>query len=243
MKNINQKKSRGLLFWVASFIIVILLASMLSDVSRGRVKELKFSEFMRMVENKQIDSAHIDGNVVNGKMRSDQTTKLLKYETIIPVDYPEFISILRKNRVNIEVEKINKNQFFSAILTWAPFLALIIFWFIIMRQQSGGKAFSFGKSKARMFTAGDKRKVTFKDVAGIDEAKDELHEIIEFLKEPKKFQRLGGKIPKGVLLIGAPGTGKTLLAKAIAGEANVPFFTISGSDFVELFVGVGASRV
>jgi cell division protease FtsH len=128
------------------------------------------------------------------------------------------------------------------IVSWAPFLIIVVVWVVMMRQQGGGRAFNFGKSRARMFT-GEKEKTTFKDVAGIDEAQDELQEIIDYLKEPKKFQRLGGKIPKGVLLIGPPGTGKTLLARAIAGEAKVPFFSISGSDFVELFVGVGASRV
>jgi cell division protease FtsH len=217
---------------------------MLSDVTTGKTKKLSFSEFMEKVESKEIVTAHIDGNVVTGKVTSDinSGSEVEKYETAIPIDYPEFISILRKNGVSIEVEKLNKNEWLSIILSWAPFLILIVFWVALMRQQGGGKAFTFGKSKARLFS-GEKNKVTFRDVAGIDEAKDELQEIIEFLKEPKKFQKLGGKIPKGVLLIGPPGTGKTLLAKAIAGEANVPFFTISGSDFVELFVGVGASRV
>jgi len=244
MKNINQKRPKGILFWIASLIIIILLWNMLSDVSEGRMKKLTFSDFMQKVENDEVKTARINGNVVTGTLSEDSNpvAEPVRYETAIPVDYPEFISILRQNGVSIEVEKLNKNEWLSIILSWAPFLILIVFWIALMRQQSGGKAFTFGKSKARLFS-GEKNKVTFKDVAGVEEAKEELQEIIEFLKEPKKFQRLGGKIPKGVLLIGPPGTGKTLLARAIAGEANVPFFSISGSDFVELFVGVGASRV
>jgi cell division protease FtsH len=244
IKNIKQKRPKGILFWVASLIVIILLWNMVADVSEGNVQKLNFSEFMERVEKRQIASAHISSNVVTGNLATsaDRISGVEKYETAIPVDYPEFIPILRKNGVNIEVEKLNKNEWLSVILSWAPFLILIVFWVMLMRQQGGGKAFSFGKSKARMF-AGEKNRVTFQDVAGVEEPKEELQEIISFLKEPKKFQRLGGKIPKGVLLIGPPGTGKTLLARAIAGEANVPFFTISGSDFVELFVGVGASRV
>ena len=244
MKNINQKRPKGILFWIASFIIIILLWNMLSEVSNGKSKKLTFSDFMHKVESKEIVTAYIDGNVVTGKATSDinSGSEVEKYETAIPVDYPEFISILRKSGVSIEVESLNRNEWLSIILSWAPFLIIIIFWVVLMRQQGGGKAFTFGKSKARLFS-GEKNKFTFKDVAGVEEAKEELQEIIEFLKEPKKFQKLGGKLPKGVLIIGPPGTGKTLLAKAIAGEANVPFFTISGSDFVELFVGVGASRV
>lgn len=244
IKNTNQKKSKGALFWIASLLMIIFLAKMLSDVSEGGVRKIMFSDFMKSVENNMVITAVIDGNVVKGEMKSayDKDGKVEKYETAIPVEYPEFISILRKNEVNIKVKPLNKNVWVSMIVSALPFLLILIFWIVIMRQQAGGKAFTFGKSKARMFS-GERNKFTFKDVAGVDEAKDELQEIIEFLKEPKKFQRLGGKIPKGVLLIGAPGTGKTLLAKAIAGEANVPFFSISGSDFVELFVGVGASRV
>lgn len=241
-KNVNQKNSKGILFWLASIIIIIFLWSLLSDVSKGREIELKFSDFMGKVESGGIVDAEIDSNVVTGKMRSGGNMGVVKYKTAIPVNYPEFISILRKHGVIIGVEELNKNELLHSILAYSPFLILIIFWIVMMRQQGGGRAFSFGKSKAKMFT-GEKAKVTFKDVAGIDEAKDEVEEIIAFLKDPKKFQRLGGKIPKGVLLIGLPGTGKTLLARAIAGEAQVPFFTISGSDFVELFVGVGASRV
>ncbi len=242
MNSLKAKPPKGLLFWIISLTLLVLLWNMLGNVSNGKTKKVTFSEFMDKVENNQIITAFISGNVVTGNMNPEENSSYAKYETNIPPDYPDLISILRKNKVAIEVEKLNKSEWLSILLSWAPFVIIIVFWVMVMRQQGGNKAFTFGKSKARLFSGG-KNKVTFKDVAGVEEAKDELEEIIEFLKEPKKFQRLGGKIPKGVLLIGPPGTGKTLLAKSIAGEANVPFFSISGSDFVELFVGVGASRV
>ncbi|PYS17090.1 MAG: cell division protein FtsH, partial [Acidobacteria bacterium] len=174
-----------------------------------------------------------------GKLANNES-----FKTVLPMEYPELINMLRDKHVQITGEKPSQSPWLAALVSWAPFLFLIGFWIFFMRQmQSGGnKALSFGKSRARLLTAHQK-KVTFKDVAGVEEAKEELQEIIDFLKEPQKFQKLGGRIPKGVLLVGPPGTGKTLLARAIAGEANVPFFSISGSDFVEMFVGVGASRV
>lgn len=240
MKDMNQKAPKGIMFWIASLIIIILLWNMMTSVSESKVETLSFSDFMNNVEEGRIITAKIDGNEVRGEQVN--TSGKTKYKTNIFIEYPDFIKILRKNGVKIEVESLNKNEWLSYIFPLAPIIILVVIWIMFMRQQGGGRAFSFGKSRARMFT-GEKEKVTFKDVAGIDEAKDELEEIIDFLKDPKKFQRLGGRIPKGVLLVGPPGTGKTLLARAIAGEAQVPFFSISGSDFVELFVGVGASRV
>ena len=190
-------------------------------------------------ENDNISEVTIAEFEITGTLRNDQA-----FTTYIPMEYPELLGMLRERGVIITGEPANTSPWLTALFTWAPFLVIIAFWIFFMRQmQSGGnKALSFGKSRARLLTAHQK-KVTFKDVAGVDEAKEELHEIIDFLKEPQKFQKLGGRIPKGVLLVGPPGTGKTLLARAIAGEANVPFFSISGSDFVEMFVGVGASRV
>jgi len=240
MKDMNQRTSRGIMFWIASLIIIMFLWHMMTNVSENRVENLSFSEFMNRVETDKIVNAKIDGNEVKGEQRN--ISGKTQYKTNIFIEYPDFIKILRNNGVEIEVEPLNKNEWLSYIFPLAPIIILVVIWVMLMRQQGGGRAFSFGKSRARMFT-GEKEKVTFKDVAGIDEAKEELEEIIEFLKDPKKFQRLGGRIPKGVLLVGPPGTGKTLLARAIAGEAKVPFFSISGSDFVELFVGVGASRV
>lgn len=243
MKDMNQKTPKGLLFWIASLIIIIFLWSQLSQESDGKVEKLLFSEFMSKVETNMIQTANIKASGdVTGEMMSQGNMGAANYKTTIPSNYPDVYKALIKRGVKTEVEELDKNNWLTLIFSWAPFLIIIVFWIVMMRQQGVGRGFSFGKSRARMFT-GEKEKVTFRDVAGIDEAKDELQEIIEFLKEPKKFQRLGGKIPKGVLLIGLPGTGKTLLAKAIAGEAKVPFFSISGSDFVELFVGVGASRV
>jgi len=249
LNNLNQKRSRGLLIWIISGIVVVSLWSTLSKMGPQSVKPLKFSVFLDLVKEKKIHTADISSNVVTGKMdplpieqQGGSTQVVTRYETAIPLNYPNLVDLLREGNVVIDIEKITKNEWASWISYLVPFILIVFFWMFMMRQQAGGKNFTFGKSKARMFT-GEKGKITFKDVAGVEEAKAELEEIIEFLKEPKKFQRLGGKIPKGVLLVGSPGSGKTLLAKAIAGEANVPFFSISGSDFVELFVGVGASRV
>ena len=182
----------------------------------------------------------ITGSEVRGEYKDDQTG----LRTLIPTNYPDIYTLLREKGVDVDIKEATSGNWVSILVNAVPFILLLAFWIFMMRQmQSGGnKALSFGKSRARLHSS-QQKKVTFKDVAGVEEAKEELQEIIEFLREPQKFQKLGGRIPKGVLLIGSPGTGKTLLARAIAGEASVPFFSISGSDFVEMFVGVGASRV
>ncbi len=202
-------------------------------------KEITYSDLLSQINNGKIAAVTIQGNKVKAKTLDNNF--VVSY---IPAD-PSFIPTLKKNNVLIKVKPAEKTSLWQSILiSWFPMLLLIAVWIFFMRQMSsgGGKAFSFGKSKAKLLNEAE-NKVTFKDVAGVDEAKEEVGEIIEFLKNPKKFTKLGGKIPKGVLLVGPPGTGKTLLAKAIAGEADVPFFSISGSDFVEMFVGVGAARV
>ena len=202
--------------------------------------EVIFSEFMNEVESGKITEVTIQGDLISGTYLDGRS-----FQTMTPSKDQDLIRILREKGVRIVVVAPEQTSWYMNILiSWFPMILLLGIWIFFMRQMQagGGKAMSFGKSKARLMNE-DKNKVTFKDVAGVDEAKEELREIIEFLREPQKFNKLGGKIPKGVLLIGPPGTGKTLLAKAIAGEASVPFFSISGSDFVEMFVGVGASRV
>src|SRR5947209_1029454 len=203
-------------------------------------KEINFSQFMTDVDQGNIKEVTLTGVVVHGQYRNDNSV----VHTTVPQNYPDMIKTLRDKSVNITIKDISIGSWPTWLLNLAPLILLAALWFFMIRQmQTGGnKALSFGKSRARLLSM-QQKKVTFKDVAGVDEAKEELREIIEFLKDTQKFQKLGGKIPKGVLLVGPPGTGKTLLAKAIAGEANVPFFSISGSDFVEMFVGVGASRV
>ena len=226
---------------IAFSVILALTALFFYNVftakSNGKTREMNFSQFLDEVGNKNVKKATIINGDATGELLSGGT-----FKTAIPEDYPALYDKL--GGVDVRIEHPVQNLWLSALISGAPFLLIIGFWIFFMRQmQSGGgnKALSFGKSRARLMTTQQKR-VTFKDVAGVEEAKDELQEIIDFLKEPQKFQRLGGRIPKGVLLVGPPGTGKTLLAKAIAGEANVPFFAISGSEFVEMFVGVGASR-
>jgi cell division protease FtsH len=202
-------------------------------------RRVSFSEFMSWVDAGSVARVEVVGQDVNGVTKGNET-----FHTYAPSQYEGLVNRLMDRGVQVSSKEQTASPWASLLLGWAPMLLAIGFWLFFMRQmQSGGnKALSFGKSKAKLSSSSQK-KVTFKDVAGVDEAKEELQEIIEFLKEPQKFQKLGGRIPKGVLLMGAPGTGKTLLARAVAGEANVPFFSISGSDFVEMFVGVGASRV
>ena len=234
----QSKSYKGILFWIALGTIIIILWSLLQ--SSGAVKqEVNFSNFLLEVEKDQVEEVTIAGNQIRGKYVGGTI-----FKTVTPDQFDDLVKILREHKVSIIVKDTARSPWFSYLFTWFPIILLIFFWIFFMRQmQSGGnKALSFGKSRAKLFS-GVQKKITFKDVAGVEEAKEELQEIIGFLKDPKRFQKLGGRIPKGVILIGAPGTGKTLLARAVAGEADVPFFSISGSDFVEMFVGVGASRV
>jgi cell division protease FtsH len=228
---------KNLALWMVIGLIVILLFN-LFQANQSPRGEIVFSEFLKRVEAGDVREVTLRGNSVTGRF-ADNTT----FRTFT-ADYPDLVKSLRDKGVRIEVKPPDNNPWYAILLQWVPMLLFIGVWIFFMRQMQGGgaKALSFGKARARLISE-KQNKVTFQDVAGVDEAKEELREIIEFLKDPPKFQKLGGKIPKGVLLVGPPGTGKTLLAKAIAGEANVPFFSISGSDFVEMFVGVGASRV
>ena len=225
--------------WIVLICVAVLIWVVVKQGKNGVEAQPTFTEFMNQVEQGKVKSVQISGNQVKG-----QYTDNSKLVTMVPLNYPEMIKTLREKGVNTEFREASSGNWVSILINAIPFVLLLAFWIFMMRQmQSGGnKALSFGKSRARLHSS-QQKKVTFKDVAGVEEAKEELQEIIEFLREPQKFQKLGGRIPKGVLLIGPPGTGKTLLARAIAGEANVPFFSISGSDFVEMFVGVGASRV
>ncbi len=237
---------RTVLMWLVILIGVLLILQVLRGYS-STSREIPFSEFLDRVAGGDVSRVLIKGEeiFVRSTDAGEESATAPRYDlhTYNP-GYDDLIKDLREQNVEIKVEKPSDGRMLTALLSWAPLLILVGLWFVFFRQmQAGGtKAMSFGKSKARLLTP-DQKKVTFADVAGVNEAKEELEEIIEFLKDPKKFQRLGGKIPKGVLLMGSPGTGKTLLAKAVAGEAGVPFFSISGSDFVEMFVGVGASRV
>src|SRR3989475_4513958 len=230
---------KNLALWMVIGLIVILLFTVFQRAQQSGQEQPNFSEFLRAVEQNRVESVVIRGNHVTYSLKDSPQTQ----RTYI-VDYPDLIKMLRDRGVRIAVKPPDSNPWYAIFLQWVPMLLFIGVWIFFMRQMQGGgaKALSFGKARARLISE-KQNKVTFQDVAGVDEAKEELREIIDFLKDPQKFQKLGGKIPKGVLLVGPPGTGKTLLAKAIAGEANVPFFSISGSDFVEMFVGVGASRV
>ena len=230
---------KNLALWMVIGLIVILLFNLFQSAQHGGPEQPNFSDFLKAVEQNRVDSVVIRGNQVTYTLKDNAQT----HRTFI-VEYPDLIRLLRERGVRITVKPADSNPWYAILLQWVPMLLFIGVWIFFMRQMQGGgaKALSFGKARARLISE-KQNKVTFQDVAGVDEAKEELREIIEFLKDPQKFQKLGGKIPKGVLLVGPPGTGKTLLAKAIAGEANVPFFSISGSDFVEMFVGVGASRV
>ena len=233
---------RNLALWVIIGLLVVALFNLFQgpgSSSGGGRQAVAYSDFLNDVQNGQVTDVDIQGQTVSGHFRDGRS-----FTTYTPND-PQLISKLTERGVRVNAKPPEENSpLFSIFISWFPMLLLIGVWIFFMRQMQGGggKAMGFGKSKARLLTEKHGR-VTFEDVAGIEEAKSELEEIVDFLRDPQKFQRLGGKIPKGCLLVGPPGTGKTLLARAIAGEANVPFFTISGSDFVEMFVGVGASRV
>ena len=229
---------KNLALWLVISLVMILLFNMMTQKSPEQ-EQVSYSTFLSAMEKNQILEVTIQGSNLEGKLK-DNTS----FKTYVPDD-PGLVKELRAKGVAIKAKPQEDRGFWVTMLaSWGPILLLIAVWVFFMRQMQsgGGKAMSFGKSKAKLLSE-NSAQVSFKDVAGIDEAKDELEEIVSFLKDPKKFSRLGGRIPKGVLLVGSPGTGKTLLARAIAGEAGVPFFSISGSDFVEMFVGVGASRV
>lgn len=235
---------------IALWLVLILLFAGLFKVfdpgNRNR-RDIKFNQFIQYVKEGKIEEVTFKqaDNLIVGTFKEPGPEGKRQFETVGPTENPEIFKMLSENNIIPNYERTEKTPIWQQVLiSWFPMLLLFLFFFLFMRQiqVGGGKAMSFGKSKARLLTESNNR-VTFKDVAGVEEAKQELEEIIAFLRDPKKFTRLGGRIPKGVLLMGPPGTGKTLLAKAIAGEAGVPFFSISGSDFVEMFVGVGASRV
>ena len=230
---------KNIIFWVLMVALTLVIWAVVRSNSGPHPAQPTFSDFMDSVNKDAVQEVTITGTDVTGT-KKDGT----KFKTTIPANYPDLYKILQDKNVKTTIKDDSNSNWVTWVANGLPLILLLGLWIFFMRQmQSGGnKALSFGKSRARLLSS-QQKKVTFKDVAGVDEAKEELHEIIEFLREPQKFQKLGGRIPKGVLLVGPPGTGKTLLARGIAGEANVPFFSISGSDFVEMFVGVGASRV
>src|SRR5579863_8493273 len=230
---------KNLALWVVVGLFMILLFNLFNAPTHPSEEDVIFSDFMSKLDKGDIAEVTIKENHISGVLKDG--TKFKTYSA----NYPDLVKALREKNVRISAKPPEESPWYITFLvTWGPFILFLALWVFFMRQMQmgGNKALSFGKSRARLLSE-DRKKITFADVAGIDEAKGEVEEIIEFLKDPPKFQKLGGRIPKGVLIVGPPGTGKTLLAKAIAGEAGVPFFSISGSDFVEMFVGVGASRV
>ncbi len=233
-----SQSSKHIALWLVLALVFLVIFSVFSK-QHGRDPEIVFSEFMGAVDRGDVQEVLIQGHSIQGKYKNGE-----RFRTFAPND-PELVKSLRDRKVKIAAKPEDESPWYMVLLlNWFPMLLLIGVWIFFMRQMQvgGGKAMSFGKSRAKLLTENQHR-ITFSDVAGAEEAKDDLQEIIAFLKDPKKFTKLGGRIPKGCLLVGPPGTGKTLLARAIAGEAGVPFFSISGSDFVEMFVGVGASRV
>jgi cell division protease FtsH len=234
-----KSKIQTILFWMLLGLSMVFLLNLWNMPTRASLEEeVIFSDFMAKFDRGDVEKVIIKGNNISGVLKDN--TRLRTYSA----DYPDLVNVLRTKGVQIEVKPSDGSPWYMQFLmSWGPFVLFLGLWFFFMRRmQVGNQALSLVKNKARMQTD-DRKKVMFSDVAGIDEAKEEVQETVEFLKDPRKFRKLGGRIPKGVLVVGPPGTGKTLLAKAIAGEAGVPFFSISGSDFVEMFVGVGASRV
>ena len=231
---------KTILVWAVLICVLVLLWTVVHQGHSKPEKSITYTELMKQIDGNTVKNVVISGSEAHG----DYTDGVATFKSQLPSNYQDVVKALDDHKINLEFKDSSSTPWMSVLINVSPFILLLAFWIFMMRQmQSGGnKALSFGKSRARLHSS-QQKKVTFKDVAGVEEAKEELQEIIEFLREPAKFQKLGGRIPKGVLLIGAPGTGKTLLARAIAGEASVPFFSISGSDFVEMFVGVGASRV
>ena len=232
---------KTVIFWVFIFACLVLLWQVFQKgTGSAKESEIPFSQFLQDAQQGQVNEVTVNDSVVHGHLKAGNSA----FRVNIPTTYSRLYDVLDQNHVSVTVRNTEGNSWLPILLNFSPVIIIGALWFFMLRQmQSGGnKAMSFGKSRARLLSM-QQKKVTFKDVAGVDEAKEELKEIIEFLREAQKFQKLGGRIPKGVLLVGPPGTGKTLLARAVAGEANVPFFSISGSDFVEMFVGVGASRV
>ncbi|HEV2281690.1 MAG TPA: ATP-dependent metallopeptidase FtsH/Yme1/Tma family protein, partial [bacterium] len=234
-----NKYVRNLLVWALILVVVLYLVLPLYH-QRAPREEISYSEFIDKARSGQVAQVTVSDESVSGQLKDGRS-----FRAYIPSGDASYIDLLQSKGVTITVEPRSRSSMWPNLLTtMLPFIVLVGLWMLMLRQAQSGsnQAMSFGKSRARLHTEA-KTRVTFEDVAGVDEAKEELEEIIEFLRHPKKFQALGAKIPRGVLLVGPPGSGKTLLAKAIAGEAGVPFFSISGSEFVEMFVGVGASRV
>ena len=238
----NSQLFKNLVLWLVIFVAIIALYQLVHTPRTG-TEEIPYSEFLVSLENGDIKDLEFKGEQITGQYVGSTEDSVKSFKTVGPAN-DQLIETLEEKGVTFKFNSNEEGSLTSILLNWAPLLLLVVIMVFFMRQlQAGGtKAMSFGKNKARMLSE-NQNKTTFKDVAGIDEAKEEVQEIVDFLKSPKKFTKLGGRIPKGILLVGPPGTGKTLLAKAIAGEAGVPFFIISGSDFVEMFVGVGASRV
>jgi cell division protease FtsH len=231
---------RNFALWAVILLLLVALFNLFQNpAGQSGATEISYSQFRSDTADGRVQSVVISGQEVSGKYEDGA-----RFRTVVP-ENADFVTLLEERGVTIQAQfDDQKMSFLSVLVSWFPMFLLIAVWIFFMRQMqgAGGRAMGFGKSKAKLLTEAHGR-VTFEDVAGVDEAKEDLEEIVEFLRDAQKFQRLGGRIPRGVLLVGPPGTGKTLLARAIAGEANVPFFTISGSDFVEMFVGVGASRV